>query len=233
MDQVADRDEGTFYNPLYDHEPGVGEAPFYCSEKVGEVIGAFYKAVLRGLPNPAKNAENPFFHSKYMPLESILNLNFRKFLAEFGLVLMQPLRQVGGRTLVVSTLFHTSGQWISSTVEAKGIRADPQSAGSALTYFRRYAVLSLLGLAPEDEDDDGNLSSRDSGGHVDSTSPGPISVKQVSFLFHEAEKNGWSPVQVREYVRKMAQLEVEEIQWNRFDALLKIVRGTRPAVKKE
>ena len=53
---------------------------------------------------------------------------------------------------------HTSGQFISSTMEMKPSKDDPQGRGSALTYMRRYMLASILGLNAED--DDGNKASK-------------------------------------------------------------------------
>jgi hypothetical protein len=55
-------------------------------------------------------------------------------------------------------LFHSSGQYISSTAMLRLIKNDPQAHGSAITYMRRYSFMSILGLVA-DADDDGNAAS--------------------------------------------------------------------------
>jgi hypothetical protein len=53
---------------------------------------------------------------------------------------------------------HESGEFISSTLTLKPVKDDPQGRGSAITYARRYAYASILGLV-SDADDDGNRAS--------------------------------------------------------------------------
>ncbi|HEX7720431.1 MAG TPA: ERF family protein, partial [Woeseiaceae bacterium] len=55
-------------------------------------------------------------------------------------------------------LLHTSGQWMRETLTIPLPKVDAQGYGSAVTYARRYALQSALGLSPED--DDGNAASR-------------------------------------------------------------------------
>lgn len=60
---------------------------------------------------------------------------------------------------VVTTLYHAeSGESLSDTLPMPVAKADPQGIGSAITYGRRYALISMFGLAPED--DDGNEASQ-------------------------------------------------------------------------
>ena len=60
-----------------------------------------------------------------------------------------------GWTVEVETrLLHSSGQWMGDTITVPVGKPDAQGVGSALTYARRYALASFVGVAPED--DDGN-----------------------------------------------------------------------------
>jgi len=96
-------------------------------------------------------------------------------LSEAGIALFQPVtvepapapadsqpkggeRQArGGRVIATTLLVHgESGEWISEDYEAPIVDAtDARSVGSAATYARRYGLLSLLAIAPSEEDDDG------------------------------------------------------------------------------
>lgn len=70
------------------------------------------------------------------------------------LVVLQPPQLVDGQDTVQTLLVHTvTGEQISSTIRLTDC-STPQAAGSALTYMRRYALCSLLGVVA-DEDDDG------------------------------------------------------------------------------
>ena len=87
----------------------------------------------------------------YAELPDILAM-VRPGLAANGLFLCQPPEILGSGTLKVSaSLFHSSGQWMSTTLSTTIDPRDPKSLGAAMTYLRRYAVTALLGIATGDE----------------------------------------------------------------------------------
>lgn len=96
----------------------------------------------------AKDAINPFFHSKYASLSAIIE-DTRKPLAVVGLSYAQFPSGDGELTTV---LMHNSGEWMAATFATKPVDAKPQSVGSAITYARRYALCAVLGLQVEDDD---------------------------------------------------------------------------------
>lgn len=101
-----------------------------------------------------KDASNPYFKSKYADLASILE-TIRAPLAKEGLSFVQFPSGDGGLTTL---LMHTSGEWIEETFSMRAVDSKPQTYGSMITYMRRYALASILGLSTE-EDDDGNAAS--------------------------------------------------------------------------
>jgi hypothetical protein len=105
-----------------------------------------------------KNSTNPAFRSKYADLSSVIE-TISEPLANNGLAFFQPLRYEEGIQYLDTVLVHAaSGDKLQSTMALVGKDMnDPQKVGSSVTYFRRYQLLSMLGLAPED--DDGNASS--------------------------------------------------------------------------
>lgn len=108
--------------------------------------------------NVAKDANNPFFKSKYAPLESILPA-IKGPLKEAGLVFYQaPATWDNKPALLTCLLDIETGESIENTVPLILAKQDPQGVGSAITYMRRYALVSMLGLNC-DEDDDGNAAS--------------------------------------------------------------------------
>jgi hypothetical protein len=122
------------------------------SETIGELAKAL--CVVQAQLRPAKmDAENPFFHSKYATLESCWNA-CRDLLSSNGLAVVQsPGSDGNGRIEVRSTLVHTSGEWMSATVSLRPVKDDPQAAGSAITYGRRYGLCALVGIVTNDDDD--------------------------------------------------------------------------------
>jgi hypothetical protein len=102
-----------------------------------------------------KKSENPFFKSKYAALPDILS-EISEPLQKSGLVVIQfP----DGNSLTTMLIHSESGEYLSSTAEMKPVKTDPQSLGSAITYYRRYMLASILSLNI-DEDDDGNKGSK-------------------------------------------------------------------------
>lgn len=94
-----------------------------------------------------KSSNNPFFKSKYADLTTILEV-VEPALLENGLVIIQPISE--GKVTTIITDGTTS---IESSIEI-GTFAKPQDMGSAITYYRRYTLQSLLAISAED--DDGN-----------------------------------------------------------------------------
>jgi hypothetical protein len=74
-------------------------------------------------------------------------------LAAQEMALFQTLQERGNRTVLITTLAHSSDQWISSEVSVSSPTAGPQVFGSSLTYMRRYSALAILGIAPDTDDD--------------------------------------------------------------------------------
>ena len=101
-----------------------------------------------------KDASNPFFKSKYAPLDSILPIVL-PLLKETGLVLTQIPE---GNTLITRIAHIESGEVLEGKADLILDKQNPQGHGSAITYMRRYALVAMLGLNTE-EDDDGNKAS--------------------------------------------------------------------------
>ena len=108
------------------------------------------------MENAKKSSDNPYFKSKYADLAEVLSVA-REPLAKNGLSIMQASEGVANGYMSVTTLLlHSSGQFIKATGTFPVGKQDPQGAGSALTYARRYSLAAMLGIAQEGEDDDAN-----------------------------------------------------------------------------
>lgn len=121
------------------------------SETIGKLAEALSKA--QGMMKGAiKDSENPYFRSAYADLSSVWEA-CREPLSKHGLSVVQTTEISGaGEPIIVTTLLHSSGEWISGELLVKPVKPDPQSIGSAITYGRRYALSALVGIAPEDDD---------------------------------------------------------------------------------
>jgi hypothetical protein len=91
---------------------------------------------------------------KYADLGAVIRATMPPLAAE-QLSLRQPIRHRDGRMWVVTELHHSSGQYITDDGLPLSMNLKPQDLGSELTYMRRYGVCSMLGVASEEDDDDG------------------------------------------------------------------------------
>ena len=108
----------------------------------------------RRFPPIYKNSVNPHFRNKYASLDVILEA-ITEPLCNAGIVLIQPTTIRDGLTILTTQLIHAeSGEIIESELIIPA-QSDPQKLGSAMTYYRRFSVCSILAIAAE-IDDDGN-----------------------------------------------------------------------------
>jgi len=128
------------------------EDDMLSSDTITKITPALIKA--QGEFAPAVKAKvNPHFKSKYVPLDIVLDA-IAGPLRDNGIAIVQQTDICDGRTVLLTRLVHESGEWIAGRYPVHPVKADPQGEGSALTYARRYALMAIAGIAPED--DDGN-----------------------------------------------------------------------------
>ena len=101
----------------------------------------------------SKDSTNPFFKSKYFDVNSLLK-HVEPLLDKNGLLLLQPIVENVVYSQVVDI---ETGDKVESSLALPQMN-DPQKLGSAITYYRRYTLQSLLGL--QSIDDDGNIASK-------------------------------------------------------------------------
>lgn len=119
------------------------------SEQTNEISAALAKAQGSMKPVPFDRT-NPHFKNKYASLSAFVEA-IRKALADNGIAYTQTTQTRDGAFVLVTTLRHSSGQWISSDWPL--VVARPQEMGAALTYARRYCLSAICGVAADDDDD--------------------------------------------------------------------------------
>lgn len=116
-----------------------------------------------------KSATNPHFKSKYADLAACVEAVIDSLNAN-GIALVQRTSQDDTGVTVTTVFVHESGEMMDSgPLHVPAAKNDPQGYGSALTYARRYSLMTACGLAPED--DDGNAASRKREDHADTEQP--------------------------------------------------------------
>lgn len=120
--------------------------------EINKALAEFRKEVKQ----PLKDANNPFFKSKYVPLENVVEA-IDDVAPKHGLSFTQwPVSDGNGNVGVSTMLLHSSGQYIEyDPVYMKPDKQTPQAIGSAITYSKRYSLSAVFGIT-SDEDDDGN-----------------------------------------------------------------------------
>lgn len=104
-----------------------------------------------------KATKNDHFKSKYADLSAVQEACFPALHAN-GFAVMQP-NGVDEHGEYVETIFlHESGERFANKIYLKVGKPDMQGYGSAITYARRYGLMGLAGIAPED--DDGNAAAK-------------------------------------------------------------------------
>jgi hypothetical protein len=164
------------------------------SSEIGEIAKALASAQA-AMKGAVKGSNNLFFKSKYADLESVWDA-CREPLTKNGLCVVQFPKskfygtpevyeyksksgepQFGVKVVyevsVLTRISHSSGQWMEDRVSTLLPNGNPQAVGSAITYLRRYALQSVAGIAPED--DDGEATTGRGNGHHEDRRPTPVS----------------------------------------------------------
>lgn len=124
------------------------------SEPVHPELAAALAKAQAAFEAATKGRVNPAFKSRYADLQSVMEA-VRPALNAAGVWLMQDTHEAEADVIVETVFVHASGaQLRAGRLRVPVVKRDPQGYGSALTYARRYSLMTACGIAPED--DDGN-----------------------------------------------------------------------------
>ncbi len=164
---------------------------------INELAAALSKAQAE-IKGATKDSKNTFFKSSYADLASVWEA-CRIPLTKNGLAVIQTTDVIadtgGDTTLLVTTLVHSSGQYIQGRYPIHPVKNDPQSLGSAITYARRYALQAIVGIAPDDDDGEAAMGREKASqlhGMVDRPQTQPVDVTQyvIGFGKHKGKTLG-------------------------------------------
>jgi hypothetical protein len=126
------------------------------SDTLTKISPALVKAI-NAIEGVKKGADNPFFKSKYANLESVIEAAHGALSAN-GLAVMQGPGPMDGNCITLTTrLVHESGEWIETDFSLPAGKMDPQAAGSAITYARRYSLMAMLNMPAVDDDGEASM----------------------------------------------------------------------------
>ena len=181
------------------------------SDSIKELATALNKAQSE-MSGAKKKETNPFFKKKYADMNSVVDAVRIPF-SENGLSYSQfPLFE-SGCVGVETILMHESGEWISSVLMLPMTKQDPQAAGSAITYARRYSLQSIAGIPSED--DDGNHASK------------PAKKSNID-LAAVANECGWTLEQVCKSFNNPSIKSIQDIQ--DLEACAAYIRSNKPCL---
>jgi len=120
------------------------------SEQINELAAALAKAQ-GAITGAKKGVENTYFHSKYADLAACWDA-CRGPLSDNGLAVIQTTVPHPEGVTVVTTLAHSSGQWVRGLLTMIADKPGPQPLGSLMSYARRYGMAAIVGLAQVDDD---------------------------------------------------------------------------------
>ena len=182
--------------------------------------------------NPSNTATNPFFKSKYAPLETVLN-TVRPILSKHGLSVIQAPSTEESNITITTMLVHESGEYIEfPALSLKMDKVTAQGAGSSITYARRYALSAILGISSED-DDDGNIAEKQSKEN-DKTSKDHQALKdnslatdsQLSLIGKLMKDKNYSAESMVSYIDKMYNKKSsKELTRQEASALIEMLNG--------
>jgi hypothetical protein len=202
-----------------------------CSDNVAAIATALAKAQTE-LTNPDKamigsiyNARTDSLQSfRYASLSSGLDI-IRKVLGSQQIAVAQTtaIDRASGTVNLTTLLVHTSGEWISSDWPVCQISetAAPRRMGAALTYARRYALFTMVGIAGEDDLDapdianDGPTEDRAAeeltarNGHAPNASRSPTRIARAVQEKLDAEASGATTAQLIQEIQNLPEDELE------------------------
>ena len=133
-----------------------------------------------------KDAKNPHFKNTYATLKQVLS-EVKPILSEVGLLITQPIDERGIGTVI------TDGKDSISSFIPIPVGLAPQPLGSAISYFRRYTICSLLALEIDDDD-----------AHMTTTSK-PIATKEN---IDKAKQGNFTIQQIKQHYTVTKEMEV-------------------------
>lgn len=152
-------------------------------------MSELYAAMAKAFPDiegAAKDRNNPAFKSKYADLSSVVDA-IKPALVKHGLFFTQVTHEQSGGVCIETCVHHSGGESLSfGKLFVPASKNDAQGYGSALTYARRYSLMTAFGVCPED--DDGNAASKTP---PVQTAPEPVITEdQRILLMTLAEQSG-------------------------------------------
>ncbi|WP_436888835.1 ERF family protein [Mammaliicoccus sciuri] len=159
------------------------------SESIVEISKAMAKFQSE-VKQPFKDKSNPFFKSKYVPLESVVE-SITSIAPKHGISFVQwASNDDTGRVGVSTMIMHTSGEYIEfDPVYMDADKNTAQGAGALISYLKRYSLSAVFGIT-SDQDDDGNHASGNTNKPKQQPKARPEQIKDLKDKIKQAVEIG-------------------------------------------
>lgn len=192
-----------------------------------ELFGAMAKA-FAGIEGATKDANNPHFKTKYADLGAVVDA-IKPALVANGLWFAQVSHEQSGGVCVETVLCHSSGQQMSfGKLFVPASKQDAQGYGSALTYARRYSLLTAFGVCPEDDDGNAAVAAKPKHEADPETPRYRITDEQRDELATLIDSYGFNIVEV---CQAMKIKTLKEIWGDQFGPAKKFINNFKPQQK--
>lgn len=180
--------------------------------KTSETTKEIFKALLevnKNIVNILSEANNPFYKSNYADLPSVLDLA-KPELSKVGLFAIQEAPFINGMVHINTRVVHSgSGEWLETELDIFPNKNDSQGIGGAITYGRRYALLSTLNMGQTDDDGNSARSAK-----KDKAESKLDLIKKKSEIFDLAKKAGMpkdaDKLGTEKFIKTKTELELKE-----------------------
>jgi hypothetical protein len=182
-----------------------------------QIAAAFVKAQKSFAPALKTNANPAFKGSKYADLGSCIDAVIDA-LNSNGIALLQPTHEDATGVTVETIFLHESGEQLSGgKLHVPAPKQDPQGYGSALTYARRYSLMSSCGIAPEDDDGNAASAQQKPARQMKPLYVSPAQAEQLALLADEVNADlpalfDWISKRTGRKVLTFAELQINELQ---------------------
>jgi len=179
-----------------------GSVEPYQSKETKELNAAIAKASIE-FPKINVNRENPYLVAGYADLNQMLP-KIRPILGRNDLHLSHQKKLVDGASVLITRLWHSSGQWIESRILLKPNKNTLEAYGSHLNCMKRFEVMDMLGLTINDDpfDDDGEADMEEE--HKDIDMGAKLKTK------FDRKKQSFEVITKEQYEEIMKELDDEE-----------------------
>lgn len=192
-----------------------------------EAIASALSAAQGEIDDATKKGLNPAFRSKYADMAAVRAV-IREPLAKHGIAVTQFAKTVqhgqGMAVEVETMILHKTGQFMAETLRMPVVKQDAHGIGSAITYARRYGLMSMLALASED--DDGNAASNVGGTPAKQKAP---DVDAAPILKAATEAAGKGIDTLRTYYKSLSPEQRDAIDADSLKDLTTLAKSVNPS----